>query len=361
MLKGRDLLIFLSSLNFSSENALKIYNYLSDNEIDFSEFNSVDFVNEKILTKRSNDKLQEMHSKVYEVLENVRKDTLNKEINILTILDDKYPTSLRYIEDPPSVLYIKGDLKLENPIAFVGARKHTIYGENVVNRIIDDLKGYNFTIVSGMAYGIDALSHMRALKNDLNTVAVLGTGVDYIYPKRNRNLYHEILEKGGAIVSEFSLGHGPNTYTFPMRNRIISGLSDAVVVVEAKDKSGSLITARLAAEQGKEILSVPGNINSLYSVGTNKLIRDGAYPLIEAQDILDLYPNVQLNSSNKSEVSLEAEELVVFNLIKDGFTNPNDISNKLNKDIVYVNKILTMLELKEAIERFSMNEFRTLF
>lgn len=360
-MKGRDFLIFLSSINFSSENALKIYDYLSEEKIEFDNFDSVDFVKEKILTKRSNDKLQEMHSKISNVLENVKEEITKKEIKISTILDDDYPKNLRYIEDPPAVLYIKGDLKLFNPVAFVGSRKHTSYGENVVNRIIDDLNGYNFTIVSGMAYGIDALSHKRALKNNLNTVAVLGTGVDYIYPKRNRNLYHEILEKGGAIVSEFPLGHGPNTYTFPMRNRIISGLSNAVVVVEARDKSGSLITARLAAEQGKEILSVPGNISSPYSVGTNKLIRDGAFPLIEAQDILDLYPNIERNSTNESKTSLDAEELIIFNLIKDGFTNPNDISDKLKKDIVYVNKILTMLELKEAIERFSMNEFRTLF
>lgn len=302
-----------------------------------------------------------MHPKIYEVLGSVKEKAEAKEIKIVTILDDDYPKSLRYIEDPPSVLYIKGDLKLINPIAFVGARKHTSYGENVVNRLIDGLKGYDLTIVSGMAYGIDSLSHKRALENNLNTVAVLGSGVDVVYPKRNRNLYAEIISSGGAIVSEFPMELHANTYTFPMRNRIISGLSDAVVVVEAKDKSGSLITARLAAEQGKEILSVPGNINSTYSVGTNKLIRDGATPLIEVQDILDLYPNVKSSNNLELDIELDAEELVIFNLLKDGAGSANEISTKLNRDIIYINKILTMLELKGAIERFSMNEFKTLF
>lgn len=360
-LEDRDLLIFLNSLNFLSENALKVYNFLHDNEIEVENFDSVDFVEEEVLSKRSNDKLHEMHPKIDEILESVKEEARAKEIKIVTILDDDYPKSLSYIEDPPSVLYIKGDLKLKNPLAFVGARKHTSYGENVVNRLIDGLKGYDFTIVSGMAYGIDSLAHKRALYNNLNTVAVLGSGVDVVYPKRNRNLYDEIINSHGAVISEFPMGLHANTYTFPMRNRIISGLSDAVVVVEAKDKSGSLITARLAAEQGREILSVPGNINSTYSVGTNKLIRDGAIPLIEVQDILDLYPDMKSNSNLDFDIDLDAEELVVFNLLKDGLGSANDISAKLNKDIIYINKILTMLELKGAIERFSMNEFKTLF
>ena len=228
-----------------------------------------------------------------------------------------------------------------------------------VNKIIDAISSFDFTIVSGMAYGIDSLSHKRALLNNLNTIAVLGTGIDVVYPKSNKALYEEISEKG-AIISEFPLGTSANKFTFPMRNRIISGLSKVVVVVEAKDKSGSLITARLAAEQGKEVFAVPGNITSIYSVGTNKLIRDGAIPLVEVKDIFDYYPELSKNKVTEDNIDLDAEELLVYNLIEKGINNTNDICINLKNEVFYINKILTKLELKGIIERISMNEFQIL-
>lgn len=145
-----------------------------------------------------------------------------------------------------------------------------------------------------------------------------------------------------------------------MRNRIISGLSKVVVVVEAKDKSGSLITARLAAEQGKEVFAVPGNITSIYSVGTNKLIRDGAIPLVEVKDIFDYYPELSKNKVTEDNIDLDAEELLVYNLIEKGINNTNDICINLKNEVFYINKILTKLELKGIIERISMNEFQIL-
>ena len=145
-----------------------------------------------------------------------------------------------------------------------------------------------------------------------------------------------------------------------MRNRIISGLSKVVVVVEAKEKSGSLITARLAAEQGKEVFAVPGNITSIYSVGTNKLIRDGAIPLVEVKDIFDYYPELSKNKVTEDNIDLDAEELLVYNLIEKGINNTNDICINLKNEVFYINKILTKLELKGIIERISMNEFQIL-
>ena len=355
----RDLLIFLNCINFSSENSLKILNYLIDNNISIEDFDKVNFLEEKILTKRSYDKLKQRSKDFDLIIEKINIRTNKLDVKVITILDNDFPESLRYIENPPIVLYIKGDLKIYNPIAFVGARSHSTYGKMDVNKIIDSIKNYNFTIVSGMAYGIDSLAHKRAILNNLNTIAVLGTGIDVVYPKSNQSLYDEICERG-AVISEFSLGTGANKFTFPMRNRIISGLSRAVVVVEAKDKSGSLITARLAAEQGKEIFAVPGNITSIYSIGTNKLIRDGAMPLIETKDILDYYPDLIMKDSQKESFELSADEILVYNLIEKGIININDICNNLNNEVFYINKILTKLELKGIVEKISMNEFQIL-
>ncbi|MGF0096434.1 DNA-processing protein DprA [Peptoniphilus sp. SGI.035] len=358
-MEKRDLLIFLNGINFSSENSLKILNYLMDNNIPIEDFDKIDFFEEKVLSKRSFDRLMEKAPEFELIIDKVKEKITSIGVKIITILDDEFPESLRYIIDPPSVLYVKGNLKIYNPIAFVGARSHSSYGNMAVNKIIDAISSFDFTIVSGMAYGIDSLSHKRALQNNLNTIAVLGTGIDVIYPKSNKALYEEISKKG-AIISEFALGTGANKFTFPMRNRIISGLSKAVVVVEAKDKSGSLITARLAAEQGKEVFAVPGNITSIYSVGTNKLIRDGAIPLVEVKDILDYYPDLNKNKVNEENVEMDVEELAVYNLIQRGINNTNDICNNLDNEVFYINKILTKLELRGIIEKISMNEFQIL-
>lgn len=353
----RDLLIFLNGINFSSENSLKVLNYLLDREIPIDDFYKVDYLEEKVLSNRSNSRLQERAKDFQTIMAKIEERINKLDVKITTILDDDYPEQLRYIEDPPSVLYIKGNLKIYNPIAFVGARSHSSYGKMAVNKIIDDLRYYDFTVISGMAYGIDTLSHRRSLLNNLNTIAVLGTGIDVIYPKSNKALYEEISEKG-AIISEFPLGTGANKFTFPMRNRIISGLSKSVVIVEAKDKSGSLITARLAAEQGREVFAVPGNITSIYSIGTNKLIRDGAIPLVEIKDILDLYPDILSQKKDEEKIDMDLEEMAVYKLIEKGINNTNDICINLNNEVFYINKILTKLELKGIIEKISMNEFQ---
>ena len=359
----RDLLIFLNAINFSSQNSLKVLDYLMDKNIPLEDFYKIDYLEEKVLSEKSANRLDKRAKDFELIIEKIREKTHSIGVHIVTIIDEDYPDELRYIEDPPSLLYVRGNLNIYNPIAFVGARSHSSYGNMAVNKIIDDLRYYDFTIVSGMAYGIDTLSHRRALENNLNTIAVLGTGIDVIYPKSNKALYEEISEKG-AVISEFPLGTEANKFTFPMRNRIISGLSKTVVVVEAKDKSGSLITARLAAEQGREVFAVPGNITSIYSVGTNKLIRDGAIPLIEIKDILDFYPGIldkkEKEKEKEVEIELDLEERAVYNLIEKGINNTNDICINLNNEVFYINKLLTKLELKGIIEKISMNEFQIL-
>lgn len=209
---------------------------------------------------------------------------------VLTCRDDEYPALLHQIPDPPPVLYIRGHLEpAMNAIAVVGSRNATGYGKAVARRLGADLATCRLTVVSGMALGIDTCAHQGALQTGGHTVAVLGTGLNRIYPAENRTLYAAIAESG-AVVSEFSLDAGPDARHFPVRNRIISGMALGTLVVEATLKSGSLITARLAAEQNREVFAVPGSIESFKSTGTHLLIKQGAKLVENAQDILEELP-----------------------------------------------------------------------
>lgn len=213
------------------------------------------------------------------------------EIKEIYINSDNYPKRLRNIYDPPKKLYVLGNFKRlrEKAIAIVGSRKATEYGKKVAFQISQELTKENINIVSGLAIGIDTYAHLGAIsiQNQASTIAVLGSGIDVIYPKENIELARKIIQTGGCIVSEYPLGTKPNKINFPQRNRIISGLSDGVVVVEASEKSGSLITAEFGIEQGKEIFAVPGNIDNPLSKGTNQLIMDGAKMVLSSKEILE--------------------------------------------------------------------------
>src|SRR5918999_3029728 len=214
--------------------------------------------------------------------------------DILLLDDGVYPASLREIYDPPIVLYVKGAWSecLDQPcIGIVGSRRCSTYGQNSAIMLARDLAQRGVTVVSGFARGIDAAAHRGALDAGGWTVAVLGTGIDEVYPRDHKKLAAEILDRGGAVVSQFPLGTPPVSENFPYRNRIISGLSLGVVVVEASEKSGSLITARLALEQGREVFAVPGNITSRNSFGTNYLIKGAGAKLIQTwQDVVSEFP-----------------------------------------------------------------------
>ena len=211
------------------------------------------------------------------------------DIEMLTIYDKEYPKKLKEIYDPPAVLYIKGNKEIlkEKAIAIVGCRLCTKYGELAAKNIAYNLSLNNINIISGLAKGIDTYSHIGCLKGKAKTIAVVGSGLDRVYPEENRKLLDKIIDDGGAIVSDYVIGTKPLAQNFPRRNRIISGLSEGVVVVEAKEKSGTLITADFALEQGRELYVVPGNINSIYSYGTNELIKQGAKIITKAEDIIE--------------------------------------------------------------------------
>lgn len=218
-------------------------------------------------------------------------------VSILTLNDPKYPKLLKEISDPPFLLYIRGintgePINLQKTIAVVGTRNITRYGEEVTRKIVGDLVSYGFTIVSGLAYGIDAVAHQTAIDCGGKTIAVLGCGIDIIHPPSNARLYRDISEGGfGAVVSEMPLGLRPDKGLFVVRNRIISGLSLGVLVIEGAEDSGTMITARYAAEQGREVFAVPGPITSIYSKGTAKLLKNGAKLVESAEDIIEEMPN----------------------------------------------------------------------
>ena len=209
-------------------------------------------------------------------------------VRVVTREDGEYPQHLREIYDPPLVLYVRGTL-IENErlaIGIVGSRRTTLYGQEMSRKLAYQLARVGMTIVSGLARGIDTEAHRGALQAKGRTVAVIGCGIDVVYPPENKKLTDEIVEKGGAVVTEFPFGVQPDRQNFPMRNRIISGWSLGVVVVEANLKSGALITAKQAMEQGREVFAVPGRADSILSRGTNKLIKDGAKLTEDAEDVL---------------------------------------------------------------------------
>ncbi|MBU1992795.1 DNA-processing protein DprA [Patescibacteria group bacterium] len=265
------------------------------------------------------------------------------------------PCLLNEIPDPPKELFIKGELlEDEKYIAVVGTRKASSYGKKIATQIARDLAGLGITVVSGLAIGIDTYAHEAALQAGGRTVAVLGCGLDQIYPPQNSNLAKRII-RNGALISEFPEGTEPARYNFPHRNRIISGLSLATIVVEAGEKSGALITARKAMDQGREVFAVPGDITRPQSKGALLLLKEGAHPFTDTKDVLE---NLKLQSDIISHIkqhkmqSLTSEEKEVFEHILHGEEVANE--NIIRKSSLHISKIqsvLTLLELRGLIER----------
>lgn len=224
-------------------------------------------------------------------LENELRLIAKHSVKVITINDESYPPSLKYIHDPPQILYVKGTLTKEDvmAIAVVGTRHATEYGADVSDRLSRKLVQNNITVVSGLARGIDTCAHKAALAEKGRTIAVLGNGISVAYPRENR-LLMDLIPSSGALISEYSMSEGPQAHNFPMRNRIISGLSLGTVVIEAAIRSGALITAECALEEGREVFAVPGNIFSKYSQGSHSLIKQGAKLLESFDDIIDEIP-----------------------------------------------------------------------
>ena len=282
-----------------------------------------------------------------------------KKIELIKNSDKEFPQELLSIKDSPKELYIIGNKKLLNKksIAIVGTRNCTKYGAECAKKIAKDISKNNICIISGMALGIDTFAHSEAIKQNGNTIAVLGCGFDYIYPEENIELFNKIIENNGLVISEYPPKTKAILSKFPYRNRIISGLSMGVLVVEATlGRSGSLVTARYAKEQNKKIFSIPGNINLKTSKGTNWLIKEGAKLVTCAEDILTEF-NIKTESIEETEIQIEPEYIELYNQITYMPVNINIIAKKCKTNISKISQQLLMMELKGYIKSMPGNEY----
>ncbi|HHV60668.1 MAG TPA: DNA-protecting protein DprA [Clostridiaceae bacterium] len=295
----------------------------------------------------------------------VYKATLYNKIEIITFKSEIYPECLKNTYDPPVVLYVRGKLiPDEHCIGIVGSRRATCYGLEMAENIAFELAQAGITVVSGMARGIDSHAHYGAIKAGGRTIAVFGCGLDTVYPKENSNLMEQII-KSGAVISEYTVGTQPLNYNFPARNRIISGLSLGVAVIEAGEKSGSLITADYALEQGREVFAVPGNINRWNSKGTNNLIKEGAKMVTCADDILEEISYIEnikrkINISGKSNIisNIGKDERKILDILKYEELHIDDISELTGISINTLNSLVIMMELKGLVEQMPGNIYR---
>jgi DNA processing protein len=275
-------------------------------------------------------------------------------ICVLTWEDEAYPARLKEIDQPPPVLYLRGELQMEDTwsVAIVGTRRVTSYGRQITEEIASYLAQNGVTVVSGLARGVDAIAHQAALKAGGRTLAILGNGVDQIYPPEHRTLAETIIQHG-ALLSDYPLGTQPDGTNFPPRNRIISGLSLAVIVTEAGDTSGALITAGFAAEQGREVFAVPGNILAPQSRGTNRLIQQGAHPLLDAREVLEILDLTRVDDHRTARKALpgDAIETHLLSVLGSEPLHVDEIRNLTGLPIEKVSATLTLMELKGMVRQ----------
>jgi DNA processing protein len=275
-------------------------------------------------------------------------------INVLILEDEAYPKRLKEISQPPPVLYLRGVLCPEDEwaVAVVGTRRITGYGRQIAEEVAATLARSGITVISGLARGVDAVAHQAALNAGGRTLAVLGSGVDRIYPPENRRLAEQVIAHG-AVVSDYPPGTPPESTNFPPRNRIISGLSMAVVVVEAGQTSGALITASFAADQGREVFAVPGNINAPHSMGTNRLIQNGAHPLLDPQEVLQVLELTMVTEHHAARASLPADavEAQLYATLDREPLHIDEIRARTDLPIEKVTAALALMELKGMVRQ----------
>jgi DNA processing protein len=281
--------------------------------------------------------------------------------SVLTFQDPTYPKALLTVYDPPPVLYVRGKIEERDDwgIAIVGSRMATRHGLDFTEQLARDLAVRGITVVSGMARGIDSAAHRGALSGRGRTIAVLGCGVDVVYPRESGRLMTQIIERG-AVVSEFPMGTKPESFNFPRRNRIISGLATGVVVVEATRQSGSLITANYALDQGRDVFAVPGNVRSPNSQGTNHLIKQGAKLVVEAQDVLEeILPQRKImgTAAERPDPALTEEEKVIYSLLSTEPVHIDHLITQTHWEAGRVSRVLLDLELTGLVSQLAGKQF----
>lgn len=287
-------------------------------------------------------------------LDDIERNLEYKKVSVVTIKEDAYPRILKDTSNPPPVIFYKGTLpETDKNIAIVGSRKCTPYGVRAAYEIGKELSEKGVSIVSGGARGIDTAAHEGCLQGKSPTFVIAAFGLDRVYPPENRKLFNRICEKGGAILSEYPLGTPPLGRQFPARNRIIAGLARGTVVVEAAEKSGSLITSDFAMEEGRDVFAIPGSIWSESSKGTHHLIRTGAILARNAEDILSEYGwDKELKQKKKKEIKLTAEEELVYKYCQTGTTvTEEEILEQSGLSLIRLKVTLLSLELKGVIAK----------
>jgi DNA processing protein len=280
-------------------------------------------------------------------------------INVISPHEHNYLQIIDSIAKVPQKLYFIGKLP-ENrvpTVAIVGTRKPTPYGREVTYKIANDLARKGVIIISGMALGVDGIAHQAALDAGGKTIAVVGNGVDIIYPAAHRSLAKEILEKGGAIISEHEPGTEARSFQFLYRNRIVSGISDAIIITEAAIRSGSISTAMHAIEQGREVFVVPGNITSPLSAGCNNLIKQGAHPITSADDILEIIAPDLLRPQSMLPLGMDANETKIISLLQSGIRDGDELQKKASIDAAKFSQTITMLEISGTIRALGGNQW----
>jgi DNA processing protein len=304
------------------------------------------------LNTKSIDNLEKVRSSIS--LDKIWETIHNQGITVLTWEDEDYPDRLREVSQSPPVLYVRGEILPEDgwAVAVVGTRRISAYGRQVTERIATQLAQAGVTVVSGLARGIDGVAHKAALQAGGRTIAVLGCGVDRVYPPEHRTLAAQIMENG-ALISDYPPGTLPEASNFPPRNRIISGLAMATVVVEAGNRSGALITADFAAEQGREVFAVPGNVLAPQSLGTNRLIQDGARIMLDPQEILEVLDLTRISEQSVARTVLpsNATEAQLFQVLSHEPLHVDEIRNQTDLTIEQVTSTLALMELKGMVRQ----------
>lgn len=306
------------------------------------------------LSARLIENLEKLRAEVS--LEKVWAELQAQGVQVLTWEDEGYPSRLSELDNAPPVLYLRGEYRPEDEwaVAVVGTRRVTAYGRQVTEHIAQTLAGGGVTVVSGLARGVDAIAHQAAIDAGGRTLAVLGSGVDRIYPPEHRPLAEQVIAQG-ALISDFPLGTPPEARNFPPRNRIISGLSLATVVVEAGARSGAVITANFALEQGREVFAVPGNVLAPQSKGTNRLIQQGAHPLLDPKEILETLELSLVSEYREARLVLptDATEAQLFAALDHEPVHVDEIRAQVELPIEKVTAALAMMELKGMVRQVS--------
>ena len=290
-------------------------------------------------------------------VEGLIKNLESKGIKYITYYSKEYPMTLKNIDTPPFVLYYKGDISLlkTDSFAIVGSRQITSYGKMATEKFAKDLVKADFTIVSGLASGVDTVAHSVTLAEQGKTIAVLAGGLDEIYPATNTNLADQIVKNNGLLITETRCNKKAETYMFPIRNRIIAGLSKGILITEAKEKSGVIHTKNYALEYGKDVFAIPGSIFNLTSIGTNRMIVNGqAKAVVTIDDILEEY-GISLQKKAKAVYNFSMEESIVINLLSSGEKSFQELTDQSKLPVKTLNSLLTTLSIRGIIKKLTGN------